>query len=92
MSSVQLPLEDHIANSRHQLTQNLVEGGMDISNRQKTKCIENSFPPQHTHFKLEPCYTYISTTVFPTVYHEHMLMLTCTHCYQMIFESSIRFC
>ena len=55
MSSVQLPLEDHIANSRHQLTQNLVEGGMDISNRQKTKCIENSFPPQHTHFKMEHC-------------------------------------
>ena len=64
MSSVQLPLEDHIANSRHQLTQNLVEGGMDISNRQKTKCIENSFPPQHTHFKLEPCYTYIFNNCF----------------------------
>ena len=73
MSSVQLPLEDHIANSRHQLTQNLVEGGMDISNRQKTKCIENSFPPQHTHIlKWNTARHTFSTTVFPTMYHEHV--------------------
>ena len=92
MSSVQLLPEDHIANSRHQLPQNPVQGGMLILaiGRRPNALRTASLPNTHI-LKWNPAIHIFSTTVFPTMYHEHISMLTYTHFYRMIFESSIIF-